>query len=1017
MVTIPRKTSLSGGQPPLPSRETGLPSPRNRAGFGPSFDGVLNGPESWTSRRRATEGLSKAEAAISPQGDREDGERLDGKDSDIKEEDEDRLEERLDSAQNDVLVIPASQQDVSGDGSRLLDMQPVDRNSANSSIAGRNIPETSNTATMDLASAPPGIPDLASVEWSYLDPQGQVQGQVPSFHFISSSLVKSFWRLLGPFRADVMQKWYDEGYFSIDLLMKRTHSDIEWTPVGELARRTEGEKIFLSPLTSSLPPPGLARRNETPLQIASPSTDQSGFNSAYQPAPARPLRASTLDSFVSNASNPSDSPSSSFGVGRYGSPDPSAFGGRAAGNPYPIKESSVGRVGSFQSVSDPQPPFPSVRRGGVFNDLVPEPSLGRTPSFGNIAPGRGSTVDNFGGFEGGYSSNQPWSPSSGNAIEPNFDTMPVGRGTMETGPFMSNMGSTNTLHQSVAFNQRGHQDPGFNDGSVGAGFNSSAYNAMNDLAPPRDVQQASRPMVDDGMVGTPGFGYNYVNDFRNAPLGGFQGQQYPNTSSVSHIPSQQILRAPPTLGQAPSNPILEASNRDSFLQSPNVPPSPWTAEPPTRRPGPFDPLHPTVKNTAVPPRSITPSQPPWTRTSQNSPSDTNVNEASPWFTASQNAPDDTWKDISAPHSLTFSNVGQHNQQQQEQKSIRLSDNRIPVPATAELETATAPIPIAAVIEPKPAAPASGSTKRRKSNTTHAQAISVEVPLPPTKGPSPPPSAGHVKPAWSNEDEAKKSKPSGLAQGLREIQEAEAKKAEAKKAAERERERAARHATAPTTANEESQPFIASWGLPTSQAGSARTSNNQKDPPGAAPSHPNAPVWTTTGKSPATKKTMKEIQEEEETRKKLAVKETVATAAARRAYAETTNKVSVAQRSTFQHGLILLQVVSTAPSSGGAWTTVGASGKPSSAILNPTRPSITPSTSATSVSGTTAPSRPNGTAPPRPPPSVAAKSAPSPTKPAKIDDHLTPPSHEFLKWLSDSLSGLNSSVNGMSYAVL
>ena len=32
---------------------------------------------------------------------------------------------------------------------------------------------------------------------------------------------------------------------------------------------------------------------------------------------------------------------------------------------------------------------------------------------------------------------------------------------------------------------------------------------------------------------------------------------------------------------------------------------------------------------------------------------------------------------------------------------------------------------------------------------------------------------------------------------------------------------------------------------------------------------------------------------------------------------------------------------------------------------------------------------------------------------KADDITETPSHDFLKWLSDSLKGLNSSVNGMS----
>ena len=43
-----------------------------------------------------------------------------------------------------------------------------------------------------------------------------------------------------------MQKWYDEGYFAHDLLMRRTHLDTDWISVAELSRRSGGDKIFLA---------------------------------------------------------------------------------------------------------------------------------------------------------------------------------------------------------------------------------------------------------------------------------------------------------------------------------------------------------------------------------------------------------------------------------------------------------------------------------------------------------------------------------------------------------------------------------------------------------------------------------------------------------------------------------------------------------------------------------------------------------------------------------------------------
>ncbi|KIY45231.1 hypothetical protein FISHEDRAFT_8818, partial [Fistulina hepatica ATCC 64428] len=71
---------------------------------------------------------------------------------------------------------------------------------------------------------PPGLVDLSTIEWSYLDPQGQIQG---------------------PFPASVMQKWHEVGYFSEELLMKRTHLDTDWVSVGELKARCPDNQIFL----------------------------------------------------------------------------------------------------------------------------------------------------------------------------------------------------------------------------------------------------------------------------------------------------------------------------------------------------------------------------------------------------------------------------------------------------------------------------------------------------------------------------------------------------------------------------------------------------------------------------------------------------------------------------------------------------------------------------------------------------------------------------------------------------
>jgi PERQ amino acid-rich with GYF domain-containing protein len=192
----------------------------------------------------------------------------------------------------------------------------------------------------------------------------------------------------------------------------------------------------------------------------------------------------------------------------------------------------------------------------------------------------------------------------------------------------------------------------------------------------------------------------------------------------------------------------------------------------------------------------------------------------------------------------------------------------------------------------------GAQLAAPSSKSRRKSLQVKPPQPPaqlSKPPTPPVAspAPQLKVAWSKEDEAKKSKSSSVAIGIREIQEAESKRAEARKAAERERERAARAAA--LAPNKESSTFTASWGLPTSQVHSSRN-NTSKDPPfGTSPNAATttAPlVWTSVAKPPVTKKTMNEIQEEEERRKKVEAskeKESVGTVV-RRAYAESTNKV-------------------------------------------------------------------------------------------------------------------------------
>lgn len=128
-----------------------------------------------------------------------------------------------------------------------------------------------------------------------------------------------------------MQKWYEEGYFTPDLPMKRTRLDSQWSTVQELVTQAEGPGVFLrSPFPAG--PPG--REQQPPHN----------HNEPFQPAPIRSLN---LESSLLGTSMVSESPSSSFGASQLGttSLEPSMFIGRDR-RPYNTFEAD-GRIPSL----------------------------------------------------------------------------------------------------------------------------------------------------------------------------------------------------------------------------------------------------------------------------------------------------------------------------------------------------------------------------------------------------------------------------------------------------------------------------------------------------------------------------------------------------------------------------------------------------------------------------------------------------------------------------------------------
>lgn len=653
-----------------------------------------------------------------------------------------------------------------------------------------------------------------------------------------------------------MQKWFDEGYFTPDLLMKRTHIDVDWVAVGILERRAAGGKIFLPQLSNG--PPGLAIRTESPKGY-SPVHEQNMFN-GYQSVPTQTLRT-TLDSSL-NGSSPIESPSSSLGGGRFGNgtPDPPPFGGRPGNSVYSSDSNFAG--GTFSGRA-------------TFQDSISDPR-----TFSNNILARVPTIDTLNAYSGGGESS-PWSAGPGQ-ISQGFDDNeqhPYSNGFNGLGS--GTIGNPLPVNHVHGINQE-H-------------FGDAAYSGMVSLSSHYDSPVVRQPPDVNGAS----FNSNMVNGL---------GSQFGVPTQFSQSPSVPYAAPQQRQSVSPFGDLLpQTTEGPDVTQIPTSAVQPNSASPWATRTRAFD--SPATPSPVVPPR---PQASEWI-TQPAQPVD-----PSPWLMASLPVVDDVWGEMPGPNSLTFSNLGQHNKlQQQEEEGADnivvspIEDTVAPPPNTQPAQTEStnaipaSATPIASPSVPPEIIPASipdtqgpiAPKARRKSTARDVQAPASKTapPLTPTavkdKPPAPPPTADQPKPVWAVEDDSKKQKGGGATISLREIQEAEVRKSEARKAAEKERERVARaNIAGGNFVVEENQPFTSSWGLPTSQAG-ARNQIPSKEAPtiNSTTAAPAAPVWTNTT-SPAAKKTMKEIQEEEERRKKLPVKESMASAAARRAYADSTLKV-------------------------------------------------------------------------------------------------------------------------------
>ena len=603
-----------------------------------------------------------------------------------------------------------------------------------------------------------------------------------------------------------MQKWYNEGYFSVDLPMKRTHYDTHWITVGELVKQSNGDNVFLRPLISAIPP-GLGRANGSPLQTY-PQTEHP-FNEPYQPAPVRSLRASTLESYLMAGSIPSDSPSSSIGAS-HSSPDPSMFGTRNKiyGNDVGTNGRSTG-LGVQEYIT----PFTEKR---TSHDYPSDSNGTQLPSFGNFGPEGDLNINGFGSNDA-FATHDSWKiPLALNVGFSDHKSHPViSSNRQDLADTNNSVTTTNSFSQGTAF-----ISPDIN-------YQQQSGYIQSDHAPFESFGTSIQDHKDHKDVVSPSSIRDHDEALRSAAVPGFWG----NVSRRPGVRDVELLTSA-SVGVLP-NPSAQSS---------------W----------------PRIEDTPISNSQLIGN----TLNNPDSLSDT------------------AWKVEPQPSSLTTELVGQ---QEEEEEYAEVGS----APITSLSSTSYNQVPEQFILD---------APMRSLSILTPNKVVSQPSPVnqpsvinqsfiinhPTLVDPPPTP-----KVAWAKEEDIKK-KASGISVSLREIQEAEAKKLESRKALEREKERPAR---VTAESKEDIQPFTASWGLPTSQAGSRNNSLPIRETPAVSVSSPTTAVWMTPSlKQSAIKRTMKEIQEEEEKHKKQISKEAIVAANAKRAYADSTAKVSLFHRS-------------------------------------------------------------------------------------------------------------------------
>lgn len=196
-------------------------------------------------KRRASEGLSKGTARSGDPPDAQNDPKAQG----IKEEEEEHSlggQAVGDTSIESLTVDTASSSPGAGRAQQFTHdtgTVGVPSLSLNTRLQNQPIPvlPVGTPVEQTPAGPPPGIVDVNTVEWQYLDPQGHVQGR--NACLLNGIFGVTFICHLGPFPSTTMQKWYDEGYFTASLLMRRINIDKNWVPVGDLLQLAESDSV------------------------------------------------------------------------------------------------------------------------------------------------------------------------------------------------------------------------------------------------------------------------------------------------------------------------------------------------------------------------------------------------------------------------------------------------------------------------------------------------------------------------------------------------------------------------------------------------------------------------------------------------------------------------------------------------------------------------------------------------------------------------------------------------------